>query len=248
MDFARTVLNIPVPRVLAWSSEPTEVGTDFSIWEKTAGTELSHVWSQTVRETVRSLLHVSRQINSIDQKFLDNPLSSYGSLFHKKVVKGLGLPHEPLLLDGKQDEALKKFAVGPMVSWDFWRDERARIETDRGPCESVAPPLHDLFSLALQGRIRLHISPLSSGLSKNGFAGMPSPALLVISSSVRKRTTLLPHILKFSKNLFPSWPLLFLTQKSLHPPYGTPISTNKISLSLLPLPMKSLGSSTGRGR
>ena len=132
MDFARTVLNIPVPRVHTWSSEPTEVGADFIICEKPPGRDLRQVWSQTTGKTRNPLLHVSRQINSIDQKFLDNPLSSYGSIFYKKDIKSL--PHEPLWPDGRQDEASKKFVIGPMTSWNFWRGERPTLEIDRGPC------------------------------------------------------------------------------------------------------------------
>ena len=156
-DFARTVLNVPVPRVLTWSFEPTEVGTDFSILEKPPGRELHHVWSQATPGAYHSLVHVSQQIHSMNQKFFDNPLSSYGSIFYRKDIKRLGLPHEPLLLDGKSGEHLEKFVIGPMVSWDFWRGERATMETDRGPCEPAVLPLHDLFSLGHQGRIRLRI-------------------------------------------------------------------------------------------
>ena len=59
MDFARMALNIPVPRVHAWSSEPTEVGADFIICERAPGEELHHVWSRATRETCHSLLNVS---------------------------------------------------------------------------------------------------------------------------------------------------------------------------------------------
>ena len=139
MDFARTVLNIPVPRVLAWSSEPTEVGADFIICEKTPGRELHHVWSQATRKTCYPLLYVSDQINSVNQKFLDSPaLSSYGSIFYKKDVEAL--PHEPIWPDGKQDKASEKFVIGPMMNWDFWYGERATMEVNRGPCTRPTLP------------------------------------------------------------------------------------------------------------
>jgi hypothetical protein len=143
MDFARTVLNIPVPRVLAWSSKHTDVGTDFIICERAPGREMHHVWSQATRETCHPLLEVSRQINSIDQKFLDNPLSSYGSIFYKKDIELL--PHEPLWLDGKRDEASEKFVIGPMMDWDLWRGERVTMEIDRGPCQRLEFPPYKQF-------------------------------------------------------------------------------------------------------
>ena len=133
MDFARTILGIPVPRVHAWSSEPTEVGADFIVCEKAPGMDLSQVWAQTGYEASHQVFHVSRQINIMEQKFLDNPLSSYGSVFYKKDIGGLH--HEPLWPDGRQDKASEKFVIGPMMSQDFWRGERAKMEVDRGPCK-----------------------------------------------------------------------------------------------------------------
>ena len=111
MDFARTVLDIPVPRVHAWSSEPTDVGADFIICEKAPGVQLDDVWSRATHETCRPLFYVSRQINSVSQKFLDNPLSSYGSIFYKKDIETL--PYQPLWPDGKQDDASERFVIGP---------------------------------------------------------------------------------------------------------------------------------------
>ena len=141
MDFARTVLDIPVPRVHAWSSEPTEVGTDFIISEKPPGRQLNHVWSQATHRDARSeLFSVSNHINSVHQKFLDNPLSSYGSIFYKKDIGAL--PHEPLWPDGRQDEASDKFVIGPMMDREFWRGERAIMEIDRGSCKWLVLPLH----------------------------------------------------------------------------------------------------------
>ena len=141
MDFARTVLGIPVPRVHAWSSEPNEVGADFIICEKAPGRQLHHIWSQATQHEARSkLFSVSHHINSVDKKFLDNPLSSYGSIFYKKDIGTL--PHEPLWPDGRQDEASQEFVIGPMMNRDFWRGERGTMKVDRGPCKWLVLPLH----------------------------------------------------------------------------------------------------------
>ena len=141
MDFARTVLDIPVPRVHAWSSGPTEVGADFMICERAPGKELHDVWSQATHETFHPLLNVSRQINSIAQKFLDSPLSSYGSIFYKKDIGAL--PHEPLRPNGELGATSGKFVIGPMTSWNFWRGEKAAMEIDRGPYERPMLPSHE---------------------------------------------------------------------------------------------------------
>ena len=133
MDFARTVLNIPTPRVFAWSSGSTEVGTNFIICEKAPGTELDRVRPQAAHDARHPLLYVSEHINSISQKFLNNPFRSYGSIFYKKDVEGL--PHEPLRLGDGQDRASEKFAIGPAMDWELWRDERVTMKIDRGPCQ-----------------------------------------------------------------------------------------------------------------
>jgi len=142
MDFARTVLGIPVPRVHAWSSESNEVGADFIIREKAPGMRLDHVWSQATQFEDREwLFSVSEHINSVNQKFLNNPLSSYGIIFYKKDIGTL--PHEPLWPDGRQDKASEEFVIGPMMSEDFWRGERGTMNVDRGPCKWLVSALYE---------------------------------------------------------------------------------------------------------
>ena len=47
MDFVSTVLGIPVPKVLAWSSDAdNSVRSEYTLMEEAAGTQLSDIWDQ----------------------------------------------------------------------------------------------------------------------------------------------------------------------------------------------------------
>ena len=66
-------------------------------------------------------------------RIIKNPLRSYGSIFYKKDIEGL--PHESLWVNDEQNEASEKFAIGPAMDWELWRDERVTMKIDRGPCQ-----------------------------------------------------------------------------------------------------------------
>ena len=135
MDFARTVLKIPVPRVLAWSSRPNEVGTEFILCEKASGVEMKEVWTKTRRQDFTNLTHISNAIYDIEKKFISHQFSSYGSIFYKEDLEGLSHSGD-LWADGRRDEASERFTIGPMMIWDLWRGERSTMNIDRGPCMS----------------------------------------------------------------------------------------------------------------
>jgi len=135
MDFARTVLEIPVPRVLAWSSRPNDVGTEFIICEKAPGVEMREVWANTHYQDFTNLTHISEEIYDIERKFISCQFSSYGSIFYKEDLKGL--PHsDDLWANGRRDQASERFAIGPMMTRDLWSGKRSTMDIDKGPCVS----------------------------------------------------------------------------------------------------------------
>ena len=135
MDFARMILEIPVPRVLAWSSRPNDVGTEFIICEKAPGVEMKEIWTNTHYRDFMNLAHISHAIYDIEKKFISCQFSSYGSIFYKEDLEGL--PHaNDLWADGRRDEASERFAIGPMMILDLWRGGRSTMDVDRGPCTS----------------------------------------------------------------------------------------------------------------
>ena len=150
MDFARTVLEIPVPRVLASSSRPNDVGTEFIICEKAPGVELKEVWANTHYQDFMNLAHISNAIYNVEKKFISCQFSSYGSIFYKEDLEGLAHSNN-LWADGRRDEASERFAIGPMMILDLWRGERSIMDIDRGPCTSNLPKLSSIVLISFSG-------------------------------------------------------------------------------------------------
>jgi len=68
MEFARTVLNIPVPQVFAWSAnEQNSVQTEYIIMEEARGSQLHEVWDEL---PLRKKVDIIRDIVDIERKLL----------------------------------------------------------------------------------------------------------------------------------------------------------------------------------
>jgi hypothetical protein len=68
MEFARTVLNIPVPRVLAWSAnEQNPVQAEYIFMEEARGSQLHELWDEL---PLRKKVDVIREIVDIERKLL----------------------------------------------------------------------------------------------------------------------------------------------------------------------------------
>jgi hypothetical protein len=66
--FARTVLNIPVPRVLAWSTnEQNPVQAEYIFMEEARGSQLHEFWDEL---PLRKKVDVIREIVDIERKLL----------------------------------------------------------------------------------------------------------------------------------------------------------------------------------
>ena len=68
MDFCRTVLDIPIPKVLGWSStSQNPVGTEYILMEEAQGTPLHKVWNGLDIEVQRDMVY---RIVDIEKKLL----------------------------------------------------------------------------------------------------------------------------------------------------------------------------------
>ncbi len=68
MDFGRTVLNLPIPKVLAWSAtNQNPVESEYIIMEEANGHQLHGVWSHMELETKRDII---AQIVDLETKML----------------------------------------------------------------------------------------------------------------------------------------------------------------------------------
>lgn len=69
MDFARTVLDLPVPKVLAWSAAMDPVESEYILMEEAKGSQLHGVWQKLElrekRDIIQEIINVERKMLSI---------------------------------------------------------------------------------------------------------------------------------------------------------------------------------------
>ncbi|KLO09777.1 hypothetical protein SCHPADRAFT_808487, partial [Schizopora paradoxa] len=142
LDFVRNVMDIPAPKVLAWSSraESTPVGAEFMVLEKVDGVPLPYVLKeiQDAKDKARDISETLRHMLNIDRKFTRLKFTMHGSLFYKGDVAEY--PHTTKLFadESQESDFTRKFAIGPHMSYFLWRDERKQLDVDRGPWSTAS--------------------------------------------------------------------------------------------------------------
>ncbi|PGG97673.1 hypothetical protein AJ80_09656 [Polytolypa hystricis UAMH7299] len=80
MDFARTVLRIPIPQVHAWNARvDNPVGAEYIIMEEAPGTKLEDVWDEL---SLEDRVAIMEDLVSIENKLLSISFNSYGNLYY----------------------------------------------------------------------------------------------------------------------------------------------------------------------
>jgi len=133
MDFLRTTLNIPVPKVFAWSSRADSdnpVGAEYIIMEKLQGESLGSRWLSL---SAAELSDVIQQIVDIENKLFSAGFSKHGSLYYKEDVEEKFRENKPYD-QGDTDLLSNRFCIGPIATRPFWAEERGQMALDRGPC------------------------------------------------------------------------------------------------------------------
>lgn len=101
--------------------------------EKASGKPLEDCWfSLTPKERVRLVT----SFVEIERKLYSFGFDAHGRLYYKD-----SLPRElqaNLYAPGTADESgdATRFCIGPTADYMFWRGRRARMDLNRGPCES----------------------------------------------------------------------------------------------------------------
>ncbi|CAD6448374.1 ea77e627-0550-48d3-b66d-8400f355dfdf [Sclerotinia trifoliorum] len=133
MDFARVVLNIPVPKVFAWSASANNpVEAEYIIMEEAPGTKLEDVWAG---KTISEKTKIVKGLVEIEKKLLSVSFTKYGNIyFANDSFPGC----EAAEIVGDVPTELKRavaerFVIGPVVDRDFWDRRRASMDIDRGP-------------------------------------------------------------------------------------------------------------------
>ena len=133
MDYLRTRLDIPAPKVFAWASRvgsENPVGAEYIIMEKMQGENLASRWFSL---STKELAEVIEQIVDIESRLFSAPFSKHGNLYYKEDL-------EEELRENKRNEQngvdllSDQFGIGPIATRSFWTEERSQMTLDRGPC------------------------------------------------------------------------------------------------------------------
>ncbi|PLN86156.1 kinase-like domain-containing protein [Aspergillus taichungensis] len=133
MEFARSVLEIPVPQVHAWSADVNNpVGSEYIIMEEAAGVKLADIWDDL---SLEQRITIMEDLVILEKKMISVSFNSYGNLYYSnEAIPGAAaaeimgdVPAEV------KNTVMHKFMIGPVVDRAFWNKERAMMNIDRGP-------------------------------------------------------------------------------------------------------------------
>ena len=132
MDFLRTRLDIPVPKIFASASragDGNSVGAEYIIMEKMQGESLASRWSSL---STKELAEVMQNIVDIEHRLFTACYSEYGSVYYKEDLGEVcnNIPSE----QNGVHPADNQFVIGPTANRSFWTEERSQMTLDRGPC------------------------------------------------------------------------------------------------------------------
>ncbi|OOF93562.1 hypothetical protein ASPCADRAFT_53394 [Aspergillus carbonarius ITEM 5010] len=129
LDFLRNVLDIPVPKVLSWSSpsQPNTVGAEYILMERVPGRQLSEVWGAMSEAQHFGLV---KSLVGIEQRLLNVKFALHGSLYYRSTCsdgRNVVEPTEPA------KEVTSNFVIGPTTQRSFWEDDKGELDISRGP-------------------------------------------------------------------------------------------------------------------
>ncbi|KAF2228287.1 phosphotransferase enzyme family protein [Elsinoe ampelina] len=135
MQFMRTKLKTPVPRVLSWSAKKTNpVGAEYIIMENAKGTELEFVWHTL---NIKQRLAVVKQLASYQSVWASVRVSGYGSLYFRGAAPDHAKAPFRLLDKTGVEQCDEDYELGPIVGREWYDDRRNEVSFDRGPWLSL---------------------------------------------------------------------------------------------------------------
>ncbi|KAJ6495791.1 hypothetical protein C8R47DRAFT_372791 [Mycena vitilis] len=157
MDYARTILNLPVPKVISWCSraETTEVGAEYILMEVAPGKELGESWGRPGQRTWAPVL---KYLAKMQKDVGSRPFSQIGNIYYAEDVA----PHlreRPLYVPGTAHvPGSERFRLGPLVNRNVFTAGRTLPEADLGPFPNAASYLSSLIRIE-QRWLRNHAVP-----------------------------------------------------------------------------------------
>ncbi|KAF1956274.1 kinase-like protein [Byssothecium circinans] len=125
MDYVRDRLEIPVPKVLAYSTQAStnDIGAEYIIMEKCPGIELGRLWDDF---SGKQKVDIVRQLATFSARLSKARFPCYGSLYYAKDIP-----------DIRGTEVDDTFSVGPITSRTWFDDKRGEVNVHRGPWTSA---------------------------------------------------------------------------------------------------------------
>ncbi|KAK0100514.1 hypothetical protein ONS96_007788 [Cadophora gregata f. sp. sojae] len=136
LQFVRSQTTVPVPRVLAWNSNPSNpVEAEYIVMEKAPGIQLFQKWDDLDGDSRLSLI---KQLTELEHQLASIPFPASGNLYLvESVLKNKHIP-----VDSSVDSTFQ-YSVGPSSdkSWDIDQGQLyldSSQNLDLGPWKSVA--------------------------------------------------------------------------------------------------------------
>ncbi|EGE02445.1 phosphotransferase enzyme family protein [Trichophyton equinum CBS 127.97] len=197
LEFLHNILDIPVPKVLAWSSSALQsnaVGTEFILMDRVKGVQLSEVWDDM---SERQRFNLVKNVVEIEKRLVDIPLSGYGGLYHREILvdndSSFFEAISPGQMPGKEDD-ISKFVIGPTPERAFYTGEGEEPLNGRGPWKSAVE-----YLTAIAKREISTIQEFNK-TNTDGLSSYLRPANTSVSSSLHVRLleqfiSVLPYII-----------------------------------------------------
>ncbi|EPE25063.1 Protein kinase-like (PK-like) [Glarea lozoyensis ATCC 20868] len=153
MEFLRDY-DVPIPKILAWSSSNNLVGSEFILMEGVSGKLLSETWYVMTDEEKRGII---KKVVDIESTLFKIRLPAHGSLYLQgyldRGVRTVDIPND----HGSNNPA--RFCIGPSTEQPWWHQKRDELPVNRGPwrtAEEVLKSAGDREKLWLQrfGKMR----------------------------------------------------------------------------------------------
>jgi hypothetical protein len=131
LEYLRTELDMPVPKVLACNSNhDNPVGCEYVIMDEVPGRPLDVAWDTSFN--IQEKLAVVDQVQSMQSRIIQHSSQwhGYGSLYFADDAKAFGFK-EDLLVESKDGPA--RFCLGPLAHSKFVHPEVERAEVSCGP-------------------------------------------------------------------------------------------------------------------
>lgn len=127
------MLDIPTPRIIAWSAQrDNPVGVEYILEEKAVGQPLWALWQDWDKLPIVPRFGIIRQLVEIERKLAETKFQQSGSVYFKEdFTQGGNL----LVTSTTPNIDLERFTLGPLVDVDYWQREKASMDLNRGPCE-----------------------------------------------------------------------------------------------------------------